>query len=256
MTKRGKVRARGAAAAIAACFLGVGLSAGAQDRGFPLRGDFYVDLAAPPSALAFQGVVDPAYEARIPDGEAAAALLDEARWTFSGMVWGFSYVYTPSDRARSVAELFEIEPLAPAAASAIAPSVVSTRLEGTALVAELEYYLDRAKRLELEAWKSSRAVEQGRGSSPAFSVPSLESGPREEGDGSPAPVAGRRAAVVAAVREALRAYLRELTHNKPREVRGSFAFASPPRIFLKEGSWIASVRIYARVDEIVSYGAY
>jgi len=69
-------------------------------------------------------------------------------------------------------------------------------------------------------------------------------------------IEARRDATTAAIREALRSYLREITHNKPREVRGSFALAAVPRLFIRDGFWIASVRIYTRVDEIISYGAY
>jgi hypothetical protein len=203
----------------------------AQDR--VLRADFPVDLVKPPTVAAFEGVVDPAYEARIPDGEAATAVLDEAHWFFSGMVWGFDYVYTPSDRSRSIAELFQIQPKAPLAAKGMELRASDARLEGTVLVVSVEYTPDSDERAEMESWKSGVAASQGTGSARA-----------------------RRDAVTEASRAALRSYLRGITHNKPREIRGSFAFAVFPRLFIRQGTWVAVVRLYARVDEIVSYGAY
>ncbi len=126
-------------------------------------------------------------------------------------------------------------------------NTVSARLDGTVLIGTVEFYPDAAGRREMASWKNSSAAEQGRGSA-------------NVGQGGPAvaAVAGeaRREATIVAVREALRSFLRELTHNKPREVRGSFALASAPRLFIRDGQWMASVRIYARVDEIISYGAY
>lgn len=221
----------------------------AQDRPVLLRAEFPVDLAPPPSVAAFSGLVDPAYTARIPDGAAAAALLAEARWTFAGIIWGFDYLYTPSDRARAISEVLEIKPRSPEAAAAMSPRAVAARLEGTVLVATVEYTPDTEQSRELASWKSLSAVEQGLGSSAFGSA-------RAGTEAAAAAVDARREAISAAVREALRAQLREYTHNKPREVRGSFAFAAPPRLFVRDGRWIASVRIYARVDAIESYGAY
>ena len=220
----------------------------AQDRDVVLRAEFPVDLAPPPAVSAFDGVPDPAFVARVPDGEAAAALLEEARWTFAGMIWGFEYVYTPSDKARAVAELFEIRPLSPEAAATMRMHAVAARLDGTVLYATAEFYPDAGQRAELASWRLSSAAAQGRGSAPALRTGSVGA--------APSAVEARRDAVTAAVREALRAGLREATHNKPREVRGTFALASVPRLVLRGGSWIASVRVYSRVDEIIGYGAY
>ncbi len=229
--------------------------ASAQDRDIVLRAEFPVDLQVPPAALAFQGVVDPAYVARVPDGDALAALQEEARWTFAGMIWGFDYIYTPSDRARAIQELFDIKQRSPVAAQALPLKTVSARLDGTVLLGTVECYPDGLQRREMASWKASSAVEQGSGSARAPQGGSAADA-AATADAAAAAGAARREATVVAVREALRAFLRELTHNKPREVRGSFALASVPRLFIRDGQWMASVRIYARVDEIISYGAY
>lgn len=220
----------------------------AQDHDLILRAEFSVDLSSPPSVPAFDGVVDPAYVARIPDGEAAAALLSEARWCFGGMIWGFDYVYTPSDKSRAIVELFKLDPRWSDTANKLEIKPVSVRLDATVLLSEVECYPDAQQRRELASWRMASTAEQGTGSAPALG--------REQERATQAVIEAKREALNAAVREALRSYLREVTHNKPREVRGSCAFAQAPRLFMKEGQWIAIVRIYARVDEIVSYGVY
>jgi len=219
----------------------------AQDRDVVLRAEFPADLAAPPSVSAFSGVVDPQYVARVPDAEAAAVILEEARWTFAGMVWGFVYSYTPSDKARAIEERFDIRPRSPESVAAMRLHAASARLAGTTLLVTVEYYPETPARAELSSWKTVSAAAQGIGSAPMLSATAA---------GSMGQVAARRDATTVAIREALRAYLRTVTHNKPREVRGSFSFYAPPRIFARDGSWVSSVRLYARVDEILSYGAY
>ncbi len=221
--------------------------AGGQD--LVISAEFPVDLAAPPSVSGFSGVIDPAYIARIPDGEAALAVLAEARWVFSGMVWGFDYVYTPSDKARAIEELFEIRPRSTEAGVAMDLRPVSARLENTTLVALVAYRPNWIEQRQMASWKNSSAAIQGSGTALAFRNGA-------EGEQADAQVIARRDAVTDAAQEALRAYLRGVTHNKPREVRGSFALAAAPRLFIRAGSWKATVKIYARVEEIIAYGAY
>ncbi len=238
-------------AAIAGGLLGViPDGAWAQGGSVVLFSDFRVDLAVPPSADAFQGVVEPGYKPRLSDGEAAAALLAEARWAFAAVVWGFDYLYTPSDRARSIEERFEATPRwLEADAAGLRLRVVSTRLADGVMIASVECPLGDDQAREAASWRVSGTASQARGASPfALGPPGA--------DGLPANLGARRSAVLAAAKEALRAQLRELTRNKPREVRGSFAFASPPRLSLWDGTWQATVRVLARTEAIEGYGVY
>jgi hypothetical protein len=218
-----------------------------QDRDVVLRAEFPADMAAPPSVAAFSGVVDPQYVARVPDVEAAASILEEACWTFAGMIWGFDYSYTPSDKVRAIDERFDIRPRSPEAIAAMRLQAASARLEGSTLLVTVEFYPEASARTELASWKTVSAAAQGLGSAPMLAA--TATGPKSQ-------VEARREATTVAIREALRAYLRTVTHNKPREVLGSFSFYAPPRIFARDGSWVSIVRLYTRVDQILSYGAY
>lgn len=240
----GSSAARLARPLVALAALLLGRAAWAQGRSV-LSADFPVDLLSPPGVDAFTGVVRPGYLPRIPDGAAAEALRSEALWVFGAMVWGLDYVYTPSDRARAIEERFEARPRWQEPAD-LSLRVVSTRLEGSVVVASVECVLDGAQAREAAAWRTTGSASQARGAAP-YARP---------GAAPEAAIEARREAVLVACKEALRAYLRELTHNKPREVRGSFALASAPSLALRSGSWIATVRVHARVEAIEGYGAY
>lgn len=230
--------------------------ASAQDRDLVLRGEFPVDLEAPPSMAPFSGTLDPAYRPGLPEGEAARALLEEARWVFGAMVWGFDYVYTPSDKARSIAEFFELKPRAELAWGSSGFRALSSRLAGTVVYATVEWNPGPGERAEYLSWRGARfASGQGRASMrlSAEPEPGLSAG---DGGALPLAVAQRRGAMAEAAKEALRAYLRGIEYNKPREVRGSFAFAEQPRLVLRAGAWTAELRILISVDEVISYGAY
>jgi hypothetical protein len=251
-------------AGTAACPLALALAltlapagvAPAQDRDLVLRGEFPVDLETPPTIAPFSGLIDPAYSPALPDGEAARALLEEARWVFGAMVWGFDYVYTPSDKARSIADLFELKPRSELAWGSPTFRVLSTRLEGTVVHAAVEWNLGPSARAEYQSWRGARFMSgQGRASVRLSAEPdsTLRAG---DGGALPLPVAQRRDAMAEAAKEALRAYLRGIEYNKPREVRGSFALAEQPRLALRSGAWVATVRILISVDEVLGYGAY
>lgn len=255
-----------------------------------VRAEFPVDLASAPVAMGFPGVPDPSYVPAFPEGRAGDAVMMEARWTFAGMVWGFTYTYTPLDRTRGLEERFDAVARAPGAGLSVRPVPERVRMDGLALFATVRWTPDAQSSAEMGAWKKAGAVSQGSGTAPAFVRPSGTAGliPSPGGTGTTIPSTGnpggatgpvatagsaparsdspetdtpwqvqsRRDAILDATRAAVREYLRGITHNKPREVRGTVAFASPPRVYLKSGAWVAHVRVYMTVDEILDYGGY
>lgn len=202
-----------------------------------LRAEFWAE-SEPLTAL--PSVVEDAAPKSITPEQTAEALLSEARRVFSGMVWGFQFVYVPSDKARGVAEVFELSPLGQIPWGDPRLTVSDLRTTGTQLRAYLEYRPDGFGAGRMESWQDvSYESAQGRGSAPLAG-------------GS----ASRFEAMDEAAKEALRNLLRPIVKNKPREIRGIFAYAAAPRLVIAGGSFIASLRIRVRVTEIRPYTVY
>lgn len=172
-----------------------------------------------------------------PDIDPAEALLREARYVFSGMIYGFQFVYTPSDRQRRVEEVFELSHVAQIPWGAEGLRVVSTRRDKYRTYGRFYYTPSRSQQARLEAW-SSVAL------------------PRSAAEAHTSIAGGREAkygAIESAVREAIRGYLRTRIHNKPREIRGSITFVEPPKVRLDAGAYVARVKIALRVNDVREY---
>ncbi len=202
-----------------------------------LRAEFWAESEPHPALPESVGDAKPGPS--VPD-EVVRQLLSEARRVFSAMVWGFEFVYVPYDKARGVAEIFEVKPLGEIPWGDPRLSASGIRAAGTQLRAYVEYRPDAAGASRWRAWRDATCESaQGRGAAPLSG-----------GAGS------RIAASDHAAREALRALLRPIVKNKPREIRGVFAYGEAPRIVASGGSYVATLRILVRVEEVRGYPAY
>lgn len=233
-----RLRPRGAAAAFltALLLLATAVSATAQsqiDRSPEyLTGSFWVDLEPP--------VARDDEEYPLSEERAVRLMLEEARYVFGGMIYGFRFRYVPSDRRRSVAEEFELEPVAEMRFGDPRLSVLSTREEDFRLHGRFEYRLADFQRSRRAGWLSSDIPSVGgEGEEPMW-----------EGHSARLP------AVEDAIRLALRGLLRTMTDNKPREARGSLVLLEAPRIYITSGAYRARVDIKVKVDEMRQYQVY
>ena len=167
-------------------------------------------------------------------------LLEEARYVFGGMIFGFPFPYVPSDRRRAVSEEFELAPIAELRFGDPRLSVLSTRVEDLRLHGRFEYRLADFQRSRRAGWLSG-------------DVPSVGA------EGEEPIWAGHDARIPAiedAMRLAVRGLLRTMTDNKPREARGSLILLGSPRIYVRSGAYRARVDIEVKVDEIRQYTVY
>ncbi len=202
-----------------------------------LRAEFWAE-SEPVDVLPAE-ISDTAPRVVVPD-EVAKSLLEEGRRVFSGMIWGFDFRYVPFDKARGVAEELEILPRGEIPWGDPRLAASQTRLTGTQLRAYLEYRPDPAAAARKAAWEQATYQSaQGRGSAPL-------AGGRE----------ARKAALDQAAKEALRELLRPVEKNKPREIRGVFAYDGSPRIVITGGTYTAVIRIRVEVAEVRKYSIY
>jgi hypothetical protein len=179
--------------------------------------------------------IEPEYP--IPLEKAGQWVLEEARTLLSGMVFGWTFSWTPSDAARKVADRFELLPVAAIPWGSERLSVRQTQVEEARLFAQVSYTMSPAELLRRESWSGAVVdAATGTGTAPAMK--------------------GRAAkleALANAIKDAVRNQLHTRIFNKPREIRGEVVLWDDPQIWVASGSYHAVARIRLRVAEIVPY---
>ena len=164
-------------------------------------------------------------------------LLEEARFVFSGMVYGFRFRYVPSDRARAVVEEFDLVPLHQIAWGDPALSVVESRFEAGRRYALIRYWVAEEQQSWSRFWQSNvHAPASAFGSSDLFGGRSAKLEAIEEG-----------------VIESVRAFLRPREQNKPKEISGRVAFADVPYVVISGGEYHARVEVKLDIQEVIPY---
>ncbi|TVR00392.1 MAG: hypothetical protein EA403_11695 [Spirochaetaceae bacterium] len=164
-------------------------------------------------------------------------MLAEAQWTFSGMIYGYRFSYTPFDRRRGVEEQFTLEPIASIPWGDPELTVLATRQEGGRHLAQIQYVMVDHQARRHAAWQS-RSVSRSAGTGQVSLWPGVEQ---------------KQLAVEDAVRMAVRERLRVMSPNKPAAAHGRVVLAAPPRIWILSGAYHASVHVRMDVDEIRHY---
>ncbi len=163
-----------------------------------------------------------------------------ARFVMGGMVYGWKFSYTPSDRARNVAEYFELIPVAEIAAGDPRLRLEPLRPEYPRLSAWAEFRADRT----LERWNS-------RWQSVLYkTVQGVGRGERA------AETSGIKDAYTQAVLNAVREYARTIEKNKPKEINGEVLLRGEPRLHAEQGWFVANLRLYLDIKEIISYQVF
>ncbi len=214
-----------------------------------IQGIFTADSFSPPAPEGFAEVSDPTWKPLYTAKELAEAVFAEASWVFSGIIWGFSFEYTPSDKARKVTESFVLKPRGTITRGSSGLRILETNLERGTLLVNILYYPTTTELSELLAWKqASYKIAQGRAYSPAFPpIIAIQAEDR---------VQARITAMGEAVKEAIRGYARGITYNKPKIIRGTCSLTEQPSVIITSGQYLAQVKIYLQISEIVSYGSY
>lgn len=205
---------------------------GYDDLPEKINGEFWTELE--PMTIESAQYGPPSREA------AVRAMLEEARFVFSGMVYGFSFIYTPPDKTRQVKEVFSLTPLAEIPFGSAQLEVRQTYMEEGKLFAIIDYHLKEYEGYRVAGWDANTFVQlTGIGEGVYFT------GPEE-----------KITAHKNSAKSALREYLRELVYNKPKQVKGEFIFAESPRIFAAGGKYVSTVSINLQLDEIKEYTAF
>ena len=221
-------------------FLSVLYFPAAQQGNHPyvIRGEVFVDLEP-----IYAGHVDSEYPLDMQT--AGRRALEEAAMFYSGMIYGWSFSYTPGERARRIEENLEINSAGQIQFGDTRMKVTDTKVSDMQLRVWTDYHLSgmQQSRFQMRTSGMTRNA-QGVGYSPSYI---------EE---YPGWLVHKKSALEDAVRSALRAMLRGSEKNRPKEVTGFISLASFPRFFIDSGRWSASARFRVQIAEIIPFASY
>lgn len=163
-----------------------------------------------------------------------------APFLISGMVYGWNFVYTPSDKARGVEEFFEITEIQPLNPPYEKITYVSPWIQDNRLNCWCEYTRTEPQIQNYYLWSSiQNPVIHGRGY-----------GKIEKG------FDGIKDAAQDAVKEAVRDYYRAIIKNKPKEISGAVLVRNIPTIGIKSGQYIINLDFFLECGRILEYKLY
>jgi len=222
-------------------FILLSLSAQGSDAGQHqevLRGEVYVDFEP-----IYAGHIDEEYPLDIP--AASRRALQEAAMFYSAMIYGWSFNYEVGERARQIAEILELEPIAQIEFGDPALRVTDTEIRDMRLRVWTDYHMDNSQQRRVQVWRTGMIRNaQAIGYGPS----SLEE--------NPGWLAVKKMALEDAARAALRAMLQGSERNRPKEVSGFISLASFPRYFVDGGRWAASARFRVQIVEISPFSVH
>lgn len=185
--------------------------------------DFAREVGAAPRSLSYE--------------EAVRQNLREAQLCFSGMIYGFTFEYTPLDRKRNVDEYFALEPIHLIEWGDPGLQVGSAGIEDSFWVVRIHFQMADYQVRWRRGWTS-------------------EVHPEGYGIGSARQIGGfdyKWEAYKRAVKEAVRQYYRQVLPNKPKVIRGQTAILDSPRVWLEAGEYKVQLRIKIVEKEVVPY---
>ena len=167
-------------------------------------------------------------------------LLAEAQYFLSGIIYGWDFLYIPAHRARGVERTFQLTPRARIAWGDESLHVSVFQRKGNTLRALVGWDLSQADRTRLRGWRES-------------TLPPVTGSAYHALSGG---LEGKLTAIDDAISDAIRAHLQSHYVTPPREVNGSAALRSSPRIYIDEGRYIATIEVYLDITEVLLYTVF
>lgn len=173
----------------------------------------------------------------IPAEKAARAALEEARVLLSGMIYGWSFDYTPANSARGVAESFALTPIAQIPWGSPRLRVIETETAEQKLWARASYSMDDAEAARRASWESGTALlSQGEGKADVMKGPDAKGLSFQD-----------------AVRDAIRVALHGSYIDAPRQIRGDVVLWDDPQSLVRSGMYRTTVKVKIMVRDVVPY---
>ena len=204
-----------------------------------LRGELRVDLE-PINAV----YMDEAYP--LTHESAYRRALQLAALFFSAQIYGWSFHYDIGERARGIAEEFELTPLGEIPWGDPGLEITHVSFENFVLSAWMDYRPSDLQRRHLEFWRmGSIRSAQAIGYGPL-------GGPLDIDDW----LVIRQTALEDAARAAVRAMLQAAERNRPKQVTGFISLERFPNFFIDAGYLATQARFRIEITEIIPFAVH
>lgn len=163
-----------------------------------------------------------------------------APFLISGMVHGWEFSYTPSDKMRNVEEYFEFSDIQPLGDEEKNISYSDPWIEDGKVSCWTEFTRTTQMIRDYNLWSSITNPK----------IAGIGYGKIEDG------FDGIREAVQDAVKNAIRSYYRTRIRNKPKEIRGKVLVRSEPLIGIDQGRYKVQLDFFMESGRIIPYTQY
>jgi hypothetical protein len=175
--------------------------------------------------------------------EAAANILEEARFVFSGVLFGYRFVYRPYDRRRNVTEIFTLEPFHQIEAGDPNLKIIDTYKKDNAFYVRIRYRPDeRTMALYKRRGFSDMQSAAGRGQASIF--------------GAQPPIESKLNAIKESAKQAVRNHQRLRRKNKPLQISGEIFLTDAPRMLIEAAAFVAYGRFLFKISETEEYNIF
>lgn len=167
-------------------------------------------------------------------------LKEVAPFFIEGMVCGWSFSYTPSDKTRGVPEHFDFVPLYDF--DSLPQKIVYKEpwIKDSRLYCWAEFTTSSQEAAWRKAWETSvyrRISGKGKGL--------LSAG-----------FDGIKEAALNALKSAVREHARMMTKNKPKEIIGEILITGEPLIGIRSGRYVVELDFFLNISRIIEYNIY
>ena len=172
--------------------------------------------------------------------------LEAAAMFFSAQIYGWSFHYDIGERARGIAEEFELTPLGVIRWGDPGLFVTHASLNNRILSVWMDYRPTAAQHRRLEMWRTGRIRSaQAIGFGPM-------GGPMDATDW----ITIRKDALEDAARAAVRAMLQASERNRPKQAAGFISLERFPVFWIDKGRWVAQARFRIEITEIIPFAVH
>lgn len=172
--------------------------------------------------------------------------LEESILFYSAMIYGWSFEYDVGERARGIAEAFELSPLGTIPFGDPGLSATDVQVQDMRLHLWTDYRLNGEQKRHIGIWKSGTVR----------TAQAIGHGPLGDPVKMPDWISLKKEVLEDAARAAVRSMLRGSERNRPKEVRGYISLANFPSYWVEAGRWTASARFRIAITEIVPFAVY